>query len=83
MKSLIDLAEKGVVPDRLIRLGIRALDRKRLAEEARKESEAGENGVCRFIQELRESPIALEVEKPKEQHYEIPPAFFQRSWENA
>jgi cyclopropane-fatty-acyl-phospholipid synthase len=34
--------------------------------------------VCRFIQELRESPIALEVEKPKEQHYEMPPAFFQK-----
>jgi cyclopropane-fatty-acyl-phospholipid synthase len=78
MKLLIDLAEKGVIPDRLIRLGIRALDRKRLAEEARKKTEAGENGVCRFIQHLRDSPIALEVQKPKEQHYEVPPAFFQK-----
>jgi cyclopropane-fatty-acyl-phospholipid synthase len=78
MKFLIELAEQGVIPDRLIRLGIRALDRKRLAEEARKESEAGENGVCRFIQDLRESPIALEVQKPKEQHYEVSPAFFQK-----
>ncbi len=78
MKFLIDLAEKGVIPDRFIRFGIRMLDRRRLAEEARKESEAGENGVCRFIQDLRESPIALEVEKPKEQHYELPPAFFQK-----
>ena len=78
MKLLIDLAEKGLIPDRFIRYGIRILDRRRLAEEACKESEAGENGVCRFIQDLRESPIALEVEKPKEQHYEIPPAFFQR-----
>jgi cyclopropane-fatty-acyl-phospholipid synthase len=78
MKLLIDLAEKGVIPDWLIRLGIRALDRKRLAEEARKEVEAGETGVCRFIQTLRERPIALEVEKPKEQHYELPPAFFQK-----
>jgi len=34
--------------------------------------------VCRFIQDLRERPIALEVEKPKEQHYELPPAFFQK-----
>ncbi len=78
MKFLIDLAEQGVLPDALIRFGIRMLDRRRLAEEARKEVEAGENGVCRFIQTLRESPIALEVEKPKEQHYEIPSAFFQR-----
>lgn len=78
MKLLIDLAEKGLVPDRLIRLGIRTLDRKRLAEEARKGVEAGESGVLRFIRDMRESPIALEVEKPKEQHYEVPPAFFRR-----
>jgi len=78
VKSLIDLAEQGFVPDRLIRYGIRMLDRRRLAEEARKESEAGGSGVCRFIQDLRERPIALEVEKPKEQHYELPPAFFQK-----
>jgi cyclopropane-fatty-acyl-phospholipid synthase len=78
MKLLIDLAEKGVIPDGVIRFGIRALDRQRLAEEARKETQAGESGVCRFIQALRESPVALEVEKPKEQHYEVPPAFFQK-----
>jgi cyclopropane-fatty-acyl-phospholipid synthase len=78
VKFLIDLAEQGFVPDRLIRYGIRMLDRRRLAEEARKESAAEESGVCRFIQELRESPIALEVEKPKEQHYEVSPAFFQK-----
>jgi cyclopropane-fatty-acyl-phospholipid synthase len=74
MKFLIDLAERGVIPDRLIRFGIRMLNQRRLGEEARKETQGG---VCRFIQDLRESCIALEVEKPKEQHYEIPPAFFQ------
>jgi len=78
MKLLIDLTERGVIPDRFIRYGIRMLDRRRLAEEACKEGEAGETGVCRFIQNLRESPIALQVEKPKEQHYELPPAFFQK-----
>jgi cyclopropane-fatty-acyl-phospholipid synthase len=78
VKFLIDLAEQGFVPDRLIRYGIRMLDRRRLAEEARKESAAEESGLCRFIQELRESPIALEVEKPKEQHYEVSPVFFQK-----
>ena len=68
MSFLINLVEKGVIPDKLIRRGIRCLDRKRLAEEAWNEIEAGESGMCRFIQNLRESPIALEVEKPKEQH---------------
>ena len=78
MKFLIHLAEQGLIPDWLIRFGIRVLDRRRLAEEARKEIEAGENGAFRFIRTLKESPIALGVEKPKEQHYEVPPAFFQK-----
>ena len=78
MKFLIDLAEQGFDPGPAHPPWYKSMDRKRLAEEARKESEAGENGVCRFIQDLRESPIALEVEKPKEQHYEVPPAFFQK-----
>ena len=78
MKFFIDLAEKGLIPDALIRFGIRGLDRRRVAEEARKEIQAGESGRCRLIQAMRESPIALQVEKPKEQHYELPPAFFQK-----
>jgi cyclopropane-fatty-acyl-phospholipid synthase len=78
VKFLIDLAEQGFVPDRLIRYGIRMLDRRRLGEETRKESAAEQSGVCRFIQKLRESPIALEVEKPKEQHYEVSPTFFKK-----
>ena len=31
----------------------------------------------RFIQTLRRSPVALDIEKPKEQHYALPPAFFR------
>ena len=78
MKLLIDLAENGLIPDLLIRFGIRALDRKRLSEEARSAVEAGENGGLRLIQTLREGPIALQTEKPREQHYELPPAFFEK-----
>jgi len=78
LKLLIELAEQGILPDWVIRYGIRMFDRRRLAEEARKESEGGENSGHRFFQNLCESPIALEVEKPKEQHYEVPPAFFQK-----
>jgi cyclopropane-fatty-acyl-phospholipid synthase len=78
VRALIALAEQGIIPDRLIRCGIRMLDRKRLSEEARKEVAAGGIGLGRFIRNLRESPIALEVEKPKAQHYEVPPVFFQK-----
>jgi cyclopropane-fatty-acyl-phospholipid synthase len=32
----------------------------------------------RFISEMHQSPIAIKTQKANEQHYEIPPAFFQQ-----
>jgi cyclopropane-fatty-acyl-phospholipid synthase len=74
----VELAERGLLPDWLIRWGIRKLDRKRLRQEDRGNKEAQRQALKRFIAELRKSPIAVEIHKPKEQHYELPPAFFQR-----
>jgi cyclopropane-fatty-acyl-phospholipid synthase len=34
--------------------------------------------LAQFIADMHQSPIALQTEKPKEQHYEVPPAFFER-----
>ncbi|MDQ2984459.1 MAG: class I SAM-dependent methyltransferase [Actinomycetota bacterium] len=67
------LIESGRVPDPLIRLGIRANLALRLARERRKRPEANRE----FVGQLRESPIAEQVEKPNEQHYELPAEFFQ------
>lgn len=73
---LIGLAERGFVPDWLIRLGIRYLDRKRLCQEDRGTPEAQMEALERFIAEMRRSPIALQTHKANEQHYELPPDFF-------
>lgn len=78
MKKLMELADLGWLPDQLIRFGIRRLDKKRLQAEARRNSEDNGNVLKRFIENMRHSPIALQPRKPNEQHYEIPPAFFQR-----
>jgi cyclopropane-fatty-acyl-phospholipid synthase len=32
----------------------------------------------RFVDQLRNSPVAVQVHKPKEQHYELPPPFFEK-----
>lgn len=74
----VELTERGLLPDWLIRWGIRNLDRKRLRQEDRGNKEAQRQALKRFIAELRKSPIAVEIHKPKEQHYELPPAFFQK-----
>jgi cyclopropane-fatty-acyl-phospholipid synthase len=32
----------------------------------------------RFVEGLRQAAIAVETNKPEEQHYELPPEFFQK-----
>lgn len=76
--SLIDLAERGLIPDAIIRRGIRRLDKKRLRMEAAGDLESHRAAQRRFIDAMRRSPIALEPAKPREQHYELPPDFFKR-----
>jgi cyclopropane-fatty-acyl-phospholipid synthase len=75
--SLIELCERGWIPDALIRRGIRHLCAKRL----RQESDGGAAAVwARFRQRLdllRASPLAIETEAANRQHYELPPRFFE------
>lgn len=76
--DLIDLAERGVLPDWLIRFGMRRLMAERLRlEAAREAAEPGEPLRC-FVEELRSSPIAIATDAANSQHYEVPSEFFQR-----
>ena len=78
MMTLTDLSDRGILPDKLIRFGIRRLDKKRLrTERSRSISDQGK-ALFEFIDTMRKSPIAVQPHKPNEQHYEIPPAFFQK-----
>ena len=77
MSAGIAMAERGLVPDGLIRAGIRKLLRRRLREETERFADGGESYRA-FIEKLRESPIAVETDRANEQHYEIPARFFQR-----
>ena len=74
---LIDLAERGVLPDTLIRLGIRRLCAQRLRDERDGGIEAESARRAARIAMLRESPLAIETKAANEQHYELPPGFFE------
>ena len=76
--NLMDLAERAVLPDWLIRVGIRRLLTERLrTEEGRNPAEP--RGYLReFVEELRRSPIALATDSANLQHYEVPSVFFER-----
>lgn len=72
-KYAIQGAERGWVPDFLIRSGIRSLLAERLREEAAKNDDAS---IDEFVALLCSSPIAIETDAANEQHYEIPSAYF-------
>ncbi|MCR4414642.1 MAG: class I SAM-dependent methyltransferase, partial [Thermoguttaceae bacterium] len=78
MIDLIDLAERGVLPDWLIRFGMRRLMADRLRQEAVREAAEPGEPRRRFIEELRSSPIAIATDAANVQHYEVPTEFFQR-----
>jgi len=77
IKTLIKLAEKGVLPDTIIRFGIKHLCRKRLIEANTLNLELLEKSHQQWIKLLSESPVAIAPEKANEQHYEVPPKFFE------
>ena len=75
--NLIDLAERGLVPDSLVRAGIRHLLKKRLATETVPDASQREARLARFIAELDASAIAIETSSANAQHYEVPVEFFR------
>lgn len=77
MNLLIDAAERGWIPDVLLRLGIRVLDGRRLASERRDDPEEALAAKMRFLAAMRASPIAPEPASANRQHYEVPAAFFR------
>ena len=75
--SPVRLAERGLLPDALVRLGIRRLCAQRLREEHAHDSVAAWLRFSANLDALRESPVALHTDAANAQHYELPPRFFE------
>jgi len=75
--NLIDWAERGLLPDAVIRHGIRRLNRLRLKLERGVDCEAELEAKRRFIASMDRAPIALHAPSANQQHYELPPEFFK------
>src|SRR3954468_23525873 len=71
-----DWVEQGLVPDSVVRLGIRRLLRQRLSELHPDDAGAAAALTEAFIAGMRDAPVALLPERANEQHYEVPAAFF-------
>ena len=75
MELALVAAEKGWLPDPVIRWGIRKL----VAERHQEESERLRAGQTQtWIHSLAHAPIALATDEANDQHYEVPPEFFRQ-----
>lgn len=74
--ALIDACERGLLPDGLVRAGMRSLMRQRLIDEAAGNAPLAMERLSALVEELRQRPIAQETDAANEQHYEVPSAFF-------
>ncbi|MBL9174636.1 MAG: class I SAM-dependent methyltransferase, partial [Verrucomicrobiales bacterium] len=71
------LLSRDVLPDPVLRFGIRRLLHQRLREERRGDIAAQRAHFMDFVAKLRTSPIAIETAAANEQHYEVPTRFYQ------
>ena len=76
--SIIDWCERGLVPDPLMRLGMRRLLTERLRNECRGALADRQQRYSDLLDVLCNSPIALSTATANEQHYEVTAEFFQR-----
>jgi len=74
---LIDAVERGRVPDRLVRAGIRRLLARRLRREGRGGVEARAARLMALVGIMCRSPVAVAADSANEQHYEVPADFFE------
>ncbi|WP_373092692.1 cyclopropane-fatty-acyl-phospholipid synthase family protein [Zhongshania sp.] len=77
MISPIMLAERGLVPDTLLRRGIRRELADRLVQEYSGDLHRNEARRRQFRRELSVSAIAIKAGEANEQHYEVPAALFE------
>jgi cyclopropane-fatty-acyl-phospholipid synthase len=76
-QGLLGLAERGLVPDALLRAGIRRLCAQRLRGELLDGTERQAQLNQQRIDALRQSPVAIHTDAANAQHYELPAAFFR------
>jgi cyclopropane-fatty-acyl-phospholipid synthase len=74
--AAINWVEQGLVPDAVVRRGIRRLCEQRLAEIEAADCEASARVAERFVRTMNESEIAPVPQLANAQHYEVPAAFF-------
>ena len=74
---IISAVEKGIIPDFLIRYGIKLLLKRRLIDIKSLDCEKTDFSQMQMISRMQSSPIAINTDSANEQHYEVPEAFYK------
>lgn len=69
--------DRGMIPDRMMRLGIRRRLAARLTRESAGSVEDRQERFRELLDVLRSSPVAVHTDAANAQHYELPAAFFR------
>jgi cyclopropane-fatty-acyl-phospholipid synthase len=78
MSALDTLLATGLVPDALVRSGIRHLLSAKLREEGRGDLEERDRRFEMFREGLDASPVAVNTADANEQHYQVPTEFYRQ-----
>ncbi|MBD3671483.1 MAG: class I SAM-dependent methyltransferase [Gammaproteobacteria bacterium] len=75
----LEMTEQGLIPDQLVRHGIRRLLKQRLDEIHSEDIERVARDKQNFIDTMKQSEVAPLAEKANEQHYEVPTEFYLKA----
>ena len=73
---LDSLVNSGLVPDFLIRTGIRKLLKERIKEITPTPPHSLQDAKSKFVTMMKSSPLAVQTRDANEQHYEVPTEFY-------
>jgi cyclopropane-fatty-acyl-phospholipid synthase len=73
---LDSIVSSGMVPDFLLRTGIRSLLKERLREIAPPAPQSLADVKWKFVEMMKSSPLAVQTRDANEQHYEVPTEFY-------
>ena len=79
MSIVNQVLAQGILPDALIRHGIRRRLAETLATHVKSTEQDQRAAIARHVQELRASPVAIETDAANQQHYEVPAAFYLKT----
>lgn len=75
--NIDNLLTKDILPDRVIRYGIRNLLKQRLNSEKKNNASEQQKHLMDLVNYLNENPIAVNTADANEQHYEVPTEFYK------